>query len=97
MKPHSLPPQTPTNLHQNTTDPDARWLVQEFGETSVGKFAVKVARDVVRLVSLLPSHVITLRRLRSLETAQTTIRSWSCVPLDLVPQKLWEGGFGSLM
>ena len=49
--PDSLPPQTPPNLHQNTIDPNARWLVQKFGGTSVGKFAVKIARDVVSLVS----------------------------------------------
>ncbi|GLB39135.1 putative aspartate kinase [Lyophyllum shimeji] len=41
------PPRTPPNLHQNTVDPAARWLVQKFGGTSVGKFAVKIARDIV--------------------------------------------------
>lgn len=45
--PESPPPRTPPNLHQNTIDPDARWLVQKFGGTSVGKFAVKIARDIV--------------------------------------------------
>ncbi|KAH7910676.1 Aspartate/glutamate/uridylate kinase [Hygrophoropsis aurantiaca] len=40
-------PPTPPNLHQNTTDPAAKWLVQKFGGTSVGKFAVKIARDIV--------------------------------------------------
>ncbi|KAH0581933.1 hypothetical protein H2248_011604 [Termitomyces sp. 'cryptogamus'] len=44
--PDSLPP-TPPNLHQNTIDPSARWLVQKFGGTSVGKFAVKIAEDIV--------------------------------------------------
>ena len=43
-----LSPTSP-NLHQNATDPDARWLVQKFGGMSVGKFAVKIARDVVLL------------------------------------------------
>ena len=38
---------TPPNLHQNNTDPDAPWLVQKFGGTSVGKFAAKIAEDVV--------------------------------------------------
>ncbi|EIN09072.1 aspartate kinase [Punctularia strigosozonata HHB-11173 SS5] len=38
---------TPPNLHQNTIDPSARWLVQKFGGTSVGKFATKIASDVV--------------------------------------------------
>ncbi|KAH7924381.1 aspartate kinase [Leucogyrophana mollusca] len=40
-------PPTPPNLHQNTIDPEAKWLVQKFGGTSVGKFAVKIARDIV--------------------------------------------------
>ncbi|KAF8804599.1 aspartate kinase [Phlegmacium glaucopus] len=43
----SSPPRTPPNLHQNSIDPDARWLVQKFGGTSVGKFAVKIAEDIV--------------------------------------------------
>ncbi|KAF8970456.1 Aspartate/glutamate/uridylate kinase [Flammula alnicola] len=43
----SSPPKTPPNLHQNSIDPDAKWLVQKFGGTSVGKFAVKIAEDVV--------------------------------------------------
>ncbi|EGO03421.1 hypothetical protein SERLA73DRAFT_83373 [Serpula lacrymans var. lacrymans S7.3] len=42
-----LPPLTPQNLHQNTIDPDAKWLVQKYGGTSVGKFAVKIAEDIV--------------------------------------------------
>ncbi|KAG6857043.1 hypothetical protein H0H87_010397 [Tephrocybe sp. NHM501043] len=45
------PPRTPPNLHQNTTDPSARWLVQKFGGTSVGKFAIKIAEDIVAFVS----------------------------------------------
>ncbi|PFH45882.1 hypothetical protein AMATHDRAFT_70983 [Amanita thiersii Skay4041] len=40
-------PRTPPNLHQNTTDPSAKWLVQKFGGTSVGKFPITIARDVV--------------------------------------------------
>ncbi|KAF5383142.1 hypothetical protein D9615_005018 [Tricholomella constricta] len=43
----SSPPRTPPNLHQNTLDPSAKWLVQKFGGTSVGKFAVKIAQDIV--------------------------------------------------
>ncbi|RDB30250.1 putative aspartokinase [Hypsizygus marmoreus] len=43
----SSPPRTPPNLHQNTIDPSAKWLVQKFGGTSVGKFAVKIAEDIV--------------------------------------------------
>ncbi|KIJ27346.1 hypothetical protein M422DRAFT_37825 [Sphaerobolus stellatus SS14] len=41
------PPPTPPNLHQNTMDPDAKWLVQKFGGTSVGKFATKIAEEIV--------------------------------------------------
>ncbi|KZT68332.1 aspartate kinase [Daedalea quercina L-15889] len=40
-------PKTPPNLHQNTIDPAAKWLVQKFGGTSVGKFATKIAEDIV--------------------------------------------------
>ncbi|KAF8341955.1 Aspartate/glutamate/uridylate kinase [Amanita rubescens] len=43
----SSPPRTPPNLHQNTVDPSAKWLVQKFGGTSVGKFPVKIATGVV--------------------------------------------------
>lgn len=46
----SSPPRTPPNLHQNTIDPSAKWLVQKFGGTSVGKFAVKIAEDIVSFV-----------------------------------------------
>ncbi|KAJ7581086.1 Aspartate/glutamate/uridylate kinase [Mycena floridula] len=45
--PASSPPSTPPNLHQNTIDPAAKWLVQKFGGTSVGKFSVKIAEDIV--------------------------------------------------
>ncbi|KAF8588204.1 aspartate kinase [Ramaria rubella] len=41
------PPHTPSNLHQNTIEPSAEWLVQKFGGTSVGKFAIKIAEDIV--------------------------------------------------
>lgn len=40
-------PGTPPNLHQNSIDPDAKWLVQKYGGTSVGKFATKIAQDIV--------------------------------------------------
>ncbi|KZT27990.1 aspartate kinase [Neolentinus lepideus HHB14362 ss-1] len=40
-------PRTPPNLHQNSIDPDAKWLVQKYGGTSVGKFATKIAQDIV--------------------------------------------------
>ncbi|KAL4251984.1 aspartate kinase [Abortiporus biennis] len=40
-------PDTPPILHQNSQDPNAKWLIQKFGGTSVGKFAVKIAEDIV--------------------------------------------------
>lgn len=40
-------PLTPLNLYQNTADPAATWLVQKYGGTSVGKFAVKIAEEIV--------------------------------------------------
>ncbi|OCH88383.1 aspartate kinase [Obba rivulosa] len=40
-------PATPPNLHQNSIDPAAKWLVQKYGGTSVGKFAKKIAEDIV--------------------------------------------------
>lgn len=41
------PPSTPPNLHQNTIVPEAKWLVQKYGGTSVGKFASQIAENVV--------------------------------------------------
>ncbi|KAJ3852636.1 Aspartate/glutamate/uridylate kinase [Lentinula lateritia] len=41
------PPKTPPNLHQNSIDPESKWLVQKFGGTSVGKFPVQIASEVV--------------------------------------------------
>ena len=38
---------TPPNLHQNTINPEAKWLVQKYGGTCVGKFDVKIAKDIV--------------------------------------------------
>ncbi|KAI0371289.1 aspartate kinase [Pilatotrama ljubarskyi] len=43
----SSAPRTPPNMHQNTIDPAAKWLVQKYGGTSVGKFAVKIAEDII--------------------------------------------------
>jgi hypothetical protein len=53
----SSPPSTPPNLHQNTIDPSAKWLVQKFGGTTIGKFPVKIASEVVSYV-LLPNEPI---------------------------------------
>ncbi|KIO33744.1 hypothetical protein M407DRAFT_240904 [Tulasnella calospora MUT 4182] len=38
---------TPLGLHQNTVDPAAKWLVQKYGGTSVGKFAAEIAENIV--------------------------------------------------
>ncbi|RPD57001.1 aspartate kinase [Lentinus tigrinus ALCF2SS1-7] len=43
----SSAPGTPPNMHQNTIDPAAKWLVQKYGGTSVGKFATKIAEDII--------------------------------------------------
>ncbi|KAF8555477.1 aspartate kinase [Imleria badia] len=56
--PSTSPPSTPPNLHQNTIDPSARWLVQKFGGTSVGKFAVQIAKDIVS--NYLDQHKIAI-------------------------------------
>jgi aspartate kinase len=40
-------PGTPPNLHQNTIDHNARWVVQKYGGTSVGKFAAQIAENIV--------------------------------------------------
>ena len=47
------PPGTPPNLHQNTVDPEAKWLVQKYGGTSVGKFASQIAENIVPYALLL--------------------------------------------
>ncbi|EJD43356.1 aspartate kinase [Auricularia subglabra TFB-10046 SS5] len=51
-------PPTPPNLHQNTIDPAARWLVQKYGGTSVGKFAAKIAEDI--LPTYLDQHKVAV-------------------------------------
>lgn len=51
-------PRTPPNLHQNTIEPEAKWLVQKFGGTSVGKFATKIAEDIVACVAKLCRSII---------------------------------------
>ena len=38
---------TPPNLYQNSADPTATWVVQKYGGTSVGKFAVKIAEEII--------------------------------------------------
>ena len=41
---------TPSFLIQNSTAPDAPWIVQKFGGTTVGKFAAKIADDALAYV-----------------------------------------------
>lgn len=43
-------PRTPPNMHQNTIDPAAKWLVQKYGGTSVGKFAAQIAENIIPCV-----------------------------------------------
>ncbi|KAG2104413.1 Aspartate/glutamate/uridylate kinase [Suillus discolor] len=43
----SGPSTNPLVLRQNNVDPEAKWIVQKYGGTSVGKFAVNIARDIV--------------------------------------------------
>jgi aspartate kinase len=41
---------------------EAGWVVQKFGGTSVGKFAVNIAEDIVRYVSGLGSFPILVEK-----------------------------------
>ncbi|KAG1752240.1 Aspartate/glutamate/uridylate kinase [Suillus lakei] len=45
--PTSASSTNPLVLRQNNTDPEAKWIVQKYGGTSVGKFAVNIGRDIV--------------------------------------------------
>jgi aspartate kinase len=37
--------------------PDAPWIIQKFGGTSLGKFAEGIAEEIVKLATILsPSH-----------------------------------------
>ncbi|OSD08786.1 aspartate kinase [Trametes coccinea BRFM310] len=45
-------------MHQNTVDPAAKWLVQKYGGTSVGKFAAKIAEDIIP--SYLDQHKVAI-------------------------------------
>ena len=57
------PPSTPPNLHQNTIVPEAKWLVQKYGGTSVGKFASQIAENIVpyaQILTLCPPIKIAL-------------------------------------
>lgn len=50
MHPELLNGSSNTNgvLRDDDSSPDMGWIVQKFGGTSVGKFAEKIAEDVVR-------------------------------------------------
>ncbi|KAG1815099.1 Aspartate/glutamate/uridylate kinase [Suillus subaureus] len=57
--PSSSPPtNSTTTLRQNNTDPEAKWIVQKYGGTSVGKFPVNIARDIVS--NYIGQHKITV-------------------------------------
>jgi len=47
-------------MHQNTIDPAAKWLVQKYGGTSVGKFATKIAEDIISCVLFRTSRLLVL-------------------------------------
>ncbi|KAI5121425.1 hypothetical protein M0805_006187 [Coniferiporia weirii] len=51
-------PATPPSLHQNSVDPAATWIVQKYGGTSVGKFAAKIAEEIVP--SYLDQHKVAI-------------------------------------
>ncbi|KAF8750411.1 Aspartate kinase [Rhizoctonia solani] len=44
-------------LLQNPDSPNARWVIQKFGGTSVGKFAAKIAEEVVPCVLPTPKRI----------------------------------------
>lgn len=45
--------------YQNSIEPSAKWLVQKYGGTSVGKFAAKIAEDILPYVKSC-SHQVDL-------------------------------------
>jgi aspartate kinase len=48
LPPASAAPSPPTaGLRQNSIDPGSKWIIQKFGGTSVGKYAVKIAEEIV--------------------------------------------------
>src|SRR5579863_6139527 len=87
------PPRTPPNMHQNTIDPDAKWLVQKYGGTSVGKFASQIAKDIVPYVTNFLVLYCKIALKRSYE--KFAVHTWIDIssPLSarhvLVPLKLW--------
>jgi hypothetical protein len=52
MSPHPLS-SVETNGHSEVHSDlsERRWIVQKFGGTSVGKFPVKIAKDIVRYIA----------------------------------------------
>jgi aspartate kinase len=46
-------------LLQNSDSPNARWVIQKFGGTSVGKFAAKIAEEVVPCVLSFVNFAVT--------------------------------------
>jgi len=50
-------------MHQNSIDPAAKWIVQKYGGTSVGKFAAKIAEDIVPYVKIWPFFMTSDREI----------------------------------
>jgi hypothetical protein len=52
ISPHPLSSVEINGHSEDLSDPsERRWVVQKFGGTSVGKFPVKIAKDIVRYIS----------------------------------------------
>lgn len=51
---------------QGNSNPDNGWIVQKFGGTSVGKFAEKIAEDVVGYDSLMGLELMEGRILQTI-------------------------------
>jgi hypothetical protein len=90
----SLPPhRTPPSMHQNTIVPDAKWPVQKYGGTSVGKFASQIAENIVPYAADSLAFNYSLRSKLSCENFAATTWIDISSPLSaqhvLVPLKLW--------
>ncbi|KIL62909.1 hypothetical protein M378DRAFT_165181 [Amanita muscaria Koide BX008] len=59
-------------MHQNTIDPSAKWLVQKFGGTSVGKFPTKIADVVSNYIDQYQVAIVCSARSGSTKALGTT-------------------------
>jgi aspartate kinase len=86
-------PPTPPNLHQNTINPDAKWLVQKYGGTCVGKFGVKIAKDIVSYAVLKTLFCVITFEIGDKPSTETTLIAIK-LPLYALhvqdPRKHWE-------